>query len=271
MASQLCISALVLLCGVSAAGAQEPRFVYPSPPATSYHLTKDVQYGTSTSGSLRMDVYRPAPATRGPVLIFLNSASGPGRAHPFYVAWATLAASKGVTAIVPDLGMDTFATDFASLIAHLSRLSDDPTIDRDAIAVYAGSGNVWRALPIVQDPKLTSVKSAVMYYGAATVTQFRTDLPMLLVRAGLDRPELNRAIDTLASSAVAQNAPITLLNHRDLGLPAARACIQKGDPEAAIAWLRSIPRRFLPREIEKDPVFASIQDRPDFKALFSGR
>jgi hypothetical protein len=61
------------------------------------------------------------------------------------------------------------------------------------------------------------------------------------------------------------------LGPRDLGLPAARACMQKGDPEAAIAWLRTIPQRFLPRDIEKDPVFAPLHGRPDFKALFQPR
>ena len=61
------------------------------------------------------------------------------------------------------------------------------------------------------------------------------------------------------------------LGYRDLGLPAARACMQKGDPEAAIAWLRSIPQRFLPSSVAKEPVFASIQERPDFQALFQPR
>ena len=60
---------------------------------------------------------------------------------------------------------------------------------------------------------MSAVKAAVMYYGAAPVTQFRLDLPVLFVRAGLDRPDLNRAITTLASTAVTQNAPFTLLNH----------------------------------------------------------
>jgi predicted Zn-dependent protease len=58
------------------------------------------------------------------------------------------------------------------------------------------------------------------------------------------------------------------LGPRDLGVPAARACMQKGDAEAAIAWLKSIPQRYLPRALEKDPIFAPIQNRPEFKALF---
>jgi hypothetical protein len=58
------------------------------------------------------------------------------------------------------------------------------------------------------------------------------------------------------------------LGPRDLGVPAARACMQSGDGDAAIAWLGSIPERFRPRGLEKDPIFAPIKDRPEFKALF---
>jgi hypothetical protein len=59
------------------------------------------------------------------------------------------------------------------------------------------------------------------------------------------------------------------LGPRDLGLPAARACLQKGDQEAAMAWLASIPARFLPPAIQSEPVFAPIRERADFKALFA--
>ena len=58
------------------------------------------------------------------------------------------------------------------------------------------------------------------------------------------------------------------LGPRDLGVPAARACMQSGNGDAAIAWLKSIPQRFLPRDLDKDPVFAPLRNRADFKALF---
>ncbi|HVH56799.1 MAG TPA: hypothetical protein VM791_11115 [Vicinamibacterales bacterium] len=61
------------------------------------------------------------------------------------------------------------------------------------------------------------------------------------------------------------------LGYRDLGIPAARACMQKGDTNAAIAWLQSIPVRFRPMELFDDPIFAPIKDRAEFKALFEGR
>ena len=56
------------------------------------------------------------------------------------------------------------------------------------------------------------------------------------------------------------------LGYRDLGLPAARACLQKGDPDAAIQWLKSIPPQFLPPSVGEEPGFAALRNRPDFRA-----
>jgi hypothetical protein len=44
--------------------------------------------------------------------------------------------------------------------------------------------------------------------------------------------------------------------------------MQSGDGDGAIAWLASIPARFRPRDLEKDPIFAAVSDRPAFRALF---
>ena len=116
-------------------------------------------------------------------------------------------------AILPDLRDESFEKDLDALIAHLTANASSLGIDRERIALYAGSGNVYRALPLVQSPKQTTIKAAVMYYGSAQVTEFRRDLPILMVRAGLDRPPVNRAITELVTLASNQNAPVTLLNY----------------------------------------------------------
>lgn len=367
------LAAVLVAALPTSAGAQDMRFVYPAPPPGALLVSRDVPYG-----DLQMDVYRPATpdSARLPALVFFNTATGAQRSTPFYKAWAEVAASHQVVAILPDLRGDSVEKDFDALLAHLSSDGARLGVDRDRIAVYAASGNVFRALPIVQNPRQTAVKAAVMYYGAAPVAVFRRDLPLLFVRAGLDRPPLNRAIVDLVSLATTQNAPVTLVNYpgghhafeivddeqathevidqtiafvkqatssssqaslrnglpestaaahvmtgqfadavavyaglvkaapddtrlrlsygeallgasrfaeacaelgtlkgkglgpRDLGVPAARACMQKGDPDAAIAWLKTIPQPFLPGDLEEDPVFAPIKGRPDFTALF---
>jgi hypothetical protein len=364
--------------GGQAAQSAQPHFAFP-PPAAGITVTNDVEYAGAGGTALKMDVYHP-PNSQGrrlPALIFFNRAVGEARREPFWVAWARTAASKGLVAIMPDIRDGSEAADFKLLVPYLVEHGADVGVDREMIAVYAASGNVFAAFPAVEDPSLTALKAAVMYYGAAPITEFRRDLPVLYVRAGLDRPSVNRSIGTLAALAVTENAPVTVLNHptghhgfeiaddddatrdviertldfvlratsppyqaalgkglpeasaaaavqagnfkhaasiysemlgrtpddarlrlsygeallgdgqfaaacgeferlkgkglgyRDLGIPAARACMQKGDGDAAIAWLASIPVRFRPMEMEKDPIFAPVQNRPEFKALFT--
>jgi dienelactone hydrolase len=368
---------LAALCVASTLGtavvAQEMRFFYPAPPDAAVEVLKDVPYG-----SLQMDVYRPATGERTmlPALVFSNLATGAERSNVFYRSWARIAASQGLVAVLPDLRQPSFEKDFDAAIAHLVANGGSLGIDTNRIAVYAGSGNVYRTLPILQNSSRTAIKSAVMYYGAATVPAFRRDLPVLLVRAGLDRPGVNSAMIDLTTQATKENTPVTFWNYpgghhafeivddedatrdvidstiayvkrttaaayqasirrtlpeataashvatgdygraaasyaelvkskpddarlglaygeallgssqfaaacaqlgklkgkglgpRDLGLPAARACMQNGDADGAIAWLTSIPQQFLPRDVEKDPIFAPLQARPDFQALF---
>jgi hypothetical protein len=355
------------------AGAQDRQFHYPAPAAASFTVLRDQAYG-----ELKMDVYRPSAApTPAATLILFNAAAGPERRHPFYTAWAEIAASKGLVAILPDLRSDTLEADLDALLGHLTANGAALGVDRDRIAVYAGSGNVFRGLPLFLNPRRTALKAMVLYYGSAEVKTFRGDLPTLFVRAGLDRPPVNHGMTRLITLAQTQNVPVTVVNYpgghhafemvddepatrdvidttldfvarstapayqaslrrglpeataaahvaagefeaatgiyarlvaaspgddrlrlsygeallgasqfaaacaeferlkgkglgpRDLGVPAARACVQKGDADAAIAWLRSIPSRFLPRELEADPAFAPLRQRADFRALFA--
>ena len=371
--SRFLVAVAAVLASGAVAAAQQRQFHYPAPATSSYMVLADQAYG-----DLRMDVYRPRAASGpAPVLIFFNTVSGTDRGHPFYKAWAEIAAAKGLVAILPDLRVATLEQDFDALLAHLAANGASLGADRDRIAVYAGSGNVFRGLPLFVDARRTAVKAMVLYYGSADVKTFRSDLPTLFVRAGLDRPPVNRAMTDLITLAQVQNVPVTVVNYpgghhafemfddeaatrdvidttldfvvrstspayqaslrrglpeataaahvaagafaaaaevygrlvaaspddarlrlsygeallggsqfaaacaeferlkgkglgpRDLGLPAARACLQKGDADAAVAWLASIPARFLPRAIESEPVFAPLRERADFKALFA--
>ena len=365
----------VVLAVVPPAAAQEAAFFYPSPPPSAVAVSRDISYGAADTVVFRMDVYRPARrAPTRPALVFYTS--GSQRDNPGYTAWARIAASKGVVAVLADLRPATAADDFRTLLGHLSARGAGYGIDTAAIAVYGASNNAFNVLPLVQDPRETRVTAAVIYYSGANVAEFRRDLPLLYVRAGLDRPFVNASIDSVVARALAQNAPITVINYpgghhgfettddgvitrelidqtidfvkrvtapahraalvasvgyataaahvaagnfggaaaeyarlvaahpdearlrlsygeallgdrqfaraceefarlkdkglgpREVGLPAAQACLQKGDPEVAMAWLSSIPRRYLPARVKDDPVLAPLRDRADFRALF---
>jgi dienelactone hydrolase len=201
--------------GSLAALAQATHLAFPVP-LPDVAVASDVRFGTVGGVPLMMDVYqRPREAGKlRAALVFFNRASGaPDRQSPLYVGWARSAASRDLAGIVPDLRSGSEARDFEALIEYLTRHGGDIGVDTAAIAVYAASGNVATAFPLLEDPRQTAIKAAVIYYGTAPITTFRRDLPVLYVRAGLDRPNVNEEILTLASRAITQNAPVTLLNH----------------------------------------------------------
>jgi hypothetical protein len=368
-----------LLLFASLAIAQQTKIVYPIPSSSDFSVAKNIVYGKWSGGELLMDIYRPtkiAGTARLPVIVFLNTFGIPRREDEMYTGWAKIATAHGFAAINSDSHSGGLEQDFDLLLAYLAEHSTELHIDSNEVAVHAVSGNVSLAFPLVENLKRTAVKAAVMYYGLGDVSEFRADLPVLLVRAGLDRPTLNQHIGTFAADALARNAPLTLLNYpgghhgfdliddndasreaieqtfeflkskltpryqtalragipeataaaavvrgdfgraatlysplvaanpqdprlvlsyaeallgaarykearaqfdrlktiggvgpRDLGIPAARACLLDGDPDAAIAWLNNIPKQFRP-DLRTDPAFHSLRDRADFQALF---
>ncbi len=355
------------------AAAQEPAFHYRAPGTDQVTVLRDVAFGAGPTQ--RVDVYRLPGARPGATVIVFNGSVGQ-RGGAWLAGWGRTIAARGLVAFVPDLRRDSLAADWAALVNYVSRNAGRHGADAAAVAVLAGSGNVFDALPLVERTGPPTVHAAVMLYGAAPVRALRRDLPLLLVRAGLDRPDLNRQIDALVALALSQNAPVSVLNHhggrhafemvdaspatvaaitqvvdflasatrpeylaavrdatveataaghvvrrefapaaeayrtlvdrrpndatlrlsygeallgagqfaaacsefeklrdaglgpRDLSLPAARACLANGDPDAAIAWLQRIPRRFLPPSVRTDTAFASLRGRPAFEALF---
>ena len=370
---------LVLLLAALVARCQETKFAYPIPQPSEFSVTRDVPFAKWSGGELLMDVYRPARVLKGarlPVVIFLNTFGFSRRGEEMYTAWAKAATAHGFAAINPDSRPDGIEEDFDLLSGYLRNHAAEFSIDANQLAVQAVSGNVRAGFPLVENPRRTQVKAAVMYYGLGEVHEFRRDLPVLLVRAGLDRPPLNREMGEFAATAIARNVPLTLLNYpgghhgfdfvdpdaasrevieqtfaflksalsveyeaalrdgipeasaaaavlagdfasavrlyaplvaakpddtrlalshgeallgagryreareqldrlktkhlgaRDLGVPAAKACALDGDADAALAWLRSIPKQFLPPGLKNDPAFESLRGRGDFQALF---
>jgi hypothetical protein len=206
---------ITLLAGpATRAVAQGASFFHPVPAASAISVEKNVAYMQAAGKDVVMDVYRPAGSagTRLPVLIFVNTmAARSQRDHGIYTGWASAATAHRLVAILPDAAPE-FGAGLDALLAHLRTHADRLGVDPERVAVYAASGNVVSALPKLMEPGLSGVHAAVLYYGAASVTSFRLDLPLLFVRAGLDRPAVNRDLDGLVALALQQNAPVQLLN-----------------------------------------------------------
>ena len=225
------LSSLLACTHVAAsAGAQQMRFFYPEPSPEAVRITRGVRFATADTLHLAMDVYRPAN-TRGssPALIFyIPSWTAEGKsareASDWIKSWARVAAANGLVGIIPDLRAkpgtgnsrvptSALGDDFQRLVAYIGDHASEYGIDPERLAVFSASGAAWAALPAVQDPHMTAVKAAVIYYGSADITKFRVDLPMLFVRAGLDSRSMNASIAKVTDLAVSQNAPVTVLNY----------------------------------------------------------
>jgi hypothetical protein len=130
----------------------------------------------------------------------------------FYTGWANAATAHGFAAINADTHTDGVADDFDALAAHLREHASELKVDADRIGVYAASGNASRRLPIIEDRKRNWIKAAAIYYGSAEIEQFRPEIPLLWIRAGLDRPQWNRQIDEAVAKAMRQNVTVAVVN-----------------------------------------------------------
>ncbi len=189
------------------------RFMGPLPAAGEIAIQKDIVYRTDGAVRLAYDLYRPAKISAvTPVVIFVNGIGAPWmRGHVQYTGWATAVTARGLAGITMDSREATVDDDVRALIAHLEKDAAVLGLDPSRIALWSCSANVRRGLPLAQtlDAK---VRSAVVYYGTASLSSFRLDLPVLFVRAGQDGVGLNRDLEALVAKALAANAPVEAIN-----------------------------------------------------------
>jgi tetratricopeptide (TPR) repeat protein len=200
---------LFLAFSAMALSAQE-RLVYPLPPDSSVSVQRDVVYDTGRN--VKLDVYRPAGMDAAiPPVVFMN-VGGNYRAWAQYTGWGRLVTTAGLAGVVYDAHENGGAEDARAILRYLKEHSAELKIDASRIVVWACSSNVTVGLPLAMDPANRDIRAAVIYYGAAQVRNLRLDLPLMMVRAGLDGAGLNKGIDGFVTWASSSNAPLTFLN-----------------------------------------------------------
>jgi hypothetical protein len=195
-----------------------------------------------------IDLYFPPASerrTRTPAVVLITGFADAGARRMLgctfnemgaFVSWAELLAASGMVAVTYK-NTDPIAEPYAVLRyirEHATRLG----IDAERIAIWACSGHGPNALSVLMQEG-PAIKCAALLYpytldldGSTIVAdvsaQFRfatpaagrtpadlpADLPLFLGRAGRDEmPRLNEALDRFAAAALAQNLPLTLVNH----------------------------------------------------------
>jgi tetratricopeptide (TPR) repeat protein len=99
------------------------------------------------------------------------------------------------------------------LLAYLRQHADELGVDPEQMIVWSCSANAKVGTAIVTDPQLTNVRGGIIYYGNGNVGSYRSDEPVLVVRAGLDSEGLNRGLDSIAAAAIKSNAPWSVVNY----------------------------------------------------------
>jgi len=227
------------------------RIVYDFPGMEQSRVVKNRVYKTVEGMDLLLDVYYPADLRDGErrgAVIFVHGL-GPAELVKHikdsgqYVSWGQLIAAGGLIAVTfnhrsPDehLSLSDVAGDVDELVKHVRKHAEELQIDRDRLAIWAGSAGVplgvWAAFPGYP----AFVKCLVTYYGpldlqplmaaweltedevyefsATTYLEHAGSLaPMLIAKSGLDYPELNASIDHFIKEASEKNVALDYMVH----------------------------------------------------------
>lgn len=211
----------------------------------SVTVARDIEYRTTESGPLSIDLYSPpssAPGARRPAVLFVFGFPGSMFGGGFkqmagYVSWARLVAASGMVGVTYTY-VDPVA-DLRALLAHLRASAESLGIDETRLGLWAGSGNVPTALSLLMDEGGDAFRCAALCYGymldaggstevadaaarfgfanpsaGRRVADLPRSLPLFVARAGRDQtPHVNQSIDAFVAGALAHNLPVTLVNH----------------------------------------------------------
>lgn len=230
--SLILVAAFLPLAGTPAARAQqEPDILHQKavlelPGMSSVRVDTGIVYSTVAGRGLKLDFFHPrpekgavtagrSPRNAAPLVIFVNGVgvdNPPLRRWGIYQSWGRLTAVTGMAAVTYDCRREAAREDLETLVAHLRQNSDRYGIDPNDIAVWACSANLTEGSRYALNPANTHVKAAVFYYGSVDTTYFRTDLPLLVGRAGLDNMATNAGLDNFVWRALRRNATVSSIN-----------------------------------------------------------
>lgn len=183
----------------------------------TYIVLKDIVY--NNRDTLKADIYLPVSYKNqfNPVIIFADGFGSDFRSWTHYINWAKLSAEEGFVSVLYSSRLNQSGECLDKLLRYIQDNSQVYFADTSRFSLYAGSGNVSTILPLVNQDR--RIKAALMYYGWAKLKNFRVDLPVQLVRAGLDNTELNKQLDTMAFKAFQAYAPYNVVSFNTAGHP----------------------------------------------------
>jgi len=204
----------------------------------------NVQYSSLNGKLLSMDLYYPideGSESSYPVVVFVigvRTSAIDYRNDSGYQSWGRLVAADGMVGVAYDTERPE---DLGDLIAYLKENAEELEIDPERIGLWSCSSHVPTALSYAMQEDEKDVKFLVSYYGfmlspdnyqrelyntqcrswgcygdeLKDVERIRTDLPLFIVRAGRDDPDLNDIIDHFMGLVSGTDVQATYIDHED--------------------------------------------------------
>jgi pentatricopeptide repeat protein len=194
--------------------------VYDTPATKNVTVKRDITYFTSPAGAQTIDIYMPPGVKSGqklPAVVFLNAIGDrPGdkvKNWGIYSSWPRLVAAHGMVGISMDADGERIQESLRMLFDFLGKDGAKHGIDADRLGVYAASANVTQSsIYLMGENAHKGIKAAALFYGAATESALRKDLPVLFILAEGDLGGgIGQSIPALWQKVTDARAPWTLV------------------------------------------------------------
>lgn len=194
------------------------------PGMENVRVLPNLKYSDVDNPNLLMDVYTPPdvkPGEQRPIVLFIHGGAGPQyrpKDWGIYQSWGRLIAAAGMAAVTfthrlgyPEPFLEEACADLRNALAFVRDNAKSWNADGDRIGLAAFSaGGQSLAEPLRDTP--AGVRCVAAFY--AILAMPPSTIPTFVARGGQDAvPGLNAAMDTFIASALAMNAPITVMNH----------------------------------------------------------
>jgi dienelactone hydrolase len=179
-----------------------------------------------------LDIYRPAGGQQRPAILFVHGGPAPPgptpRDWPVYVGYSAAAVERDVVAAVVDHslagGTGLIEEAAADVRAAAEQLRSASGVDPDRIALwfFSGAGLLaarwleqapsWLRCLAVTYPSFCVPPELPELRTAADAIAGAPDLPVVLTRVGLERPELAEAVDQFVTAAAKAEANLEIVD-----------------------------------------------------------
>ncbi|MGZ5135154.1 MAG: hypothetical protein ACXWCG_08390 [Flavitalea sp.] len=198
----------------------ERAVVYQVPGMSKVLVKENIEFRKVNDSSLTMDLYYPPGLNKNkplPLVIFNNGVGLPDLPRwRVYKDWAKLMAANGMIALNYQSRRGNALTDSEALVDYVLQHAAELNIDTAKIGLWTCSGNARVGMRLAHKSRPKNIRALVVYYGGPdSLGRLRQDLPMLVVRAGLDAQFLNISIDNFVDQTLKQDARIELVNYLD--------------------------------------------------------